>query len=396
MSQRLIGRSQDLKQLRDEGYSVEIRSGHLLLHDVPYVIASREVARGTLVSTLTMAGDVTAPPDTHVAMFIGEYPCDAEGRPLEAIRNSVGQQLAPDLAVDWMFSSKPVPAGAYADYHEKMTAYVRILAGHARAIDPSATAQTYAVIEADPNESVFHYLDTATSRAGIGVAAEKLSLGKVAIVGTGGTGSYILDLVAKTEVREIHLLDGDDFLSHNAFRAPGAAALEVLHRTPKKVTYLAELYAAMRRGVIPHPYDIAQSNVDELGEMDFVFLCIDPRPAKRLVVETLERCGVPFIDVGMGVELVEGSLRGTLRVTTSTPDRRDHFRFRAPLADAGLGDEYNANIQVADLNALNATLAVIRWKRLYGFYLDFRGEHHSTYTIDVNMLLSEDSDESSR
>ncbi len=114
----------------------------------------------------------------------------------------------------------------------------------------------------------------------------------------------------------------------------------------------------MRRGVIPHPYDIAQSNVDELGEMDFVFLCIDPRPAKRLVVETLERCGVPFIDVGMGVELVEGPLRGTLRVTTSTPDRRDHFRVRAPLADAGLGDEYNANIQVADLNALNATLAV--------------------------------------
>ncbi len=135
MSQRLIGRSQDLKRLRDEGYGIEIRSGHLLVHEVPYVTASRKVRRGSLVSTLTTAGDVTAPPNTHVAMFIGEYPCDAEGRPLEAIRNSGGQQLAPDLTVDWMSSSKPVPAGAYADYHEKMTAYVRILAGHARAID---------------------------------------------------------------------------------------------------------------------------------------------------------------------------------------------------------------------------------------------------------------------
>jgi len=38
--------------------------------------------------------------------------------------------------------------------------------------------------------------------------------------------------------------------------------------------------------------------------------------------------------------------------------------------------------------ALNAALAVIKWKKLVGFYADFRHEHHSTYTIEVNMLLS--------
>jgi hypothetical protein len=43
-----------------------------------------------------------------------------------------------------------------------------------------------------------------------------------------------------------------------------------------------------------------------------------------------------------------------------------------------------------DLNALNACLAVIRWKRLYGFYRDLEGEHHSLYTIDGNHLLNED------
>jgi hypothetical protein len=35
-------------------------------------------------------------------------------------------------------------------------------------------------------------------------------------------------------------------------------------------------------------------------------------------------------------------------------------------------------------------LAVIRWKRLYGFYLDFSDDYHSTYTIDSNCLASED------
>ena len=33
---------------------------------------------------------------------------------------------------------------------------------------------------------------------------------------------------------------------------------------------------------------------------------------------------LPFVDVGMGLELNDGSLGGILRVTTSTPGKRDH------------------------------------------------------------------------
>ncbi|CAN2525454.1 MULTISPECIES: hypothetical protein [Burkholderia] len=49
---------------------------------------------------------------------------------------------------------------------------------------------------------------------------------------------------------------------------------------------------------------------------------------------------------------------------------------------------YASNIQVADLNALNAVLAVIKWKKLRGFYRDLDREHHSTYTTDGNLLLN--------
>ena len=56
----------------------------------------------------------------------------------------------------------------------------------------------------------------------------------------------------------------------------------------------------------------------------------------------------------------------------------------------GDDDEYKTNIQIADLNMLNATLAVIRWKKHYGFYQDLEREHHTTYTTNVNMLLGED------
>jgi len=49
MSQRPINRSQDLRRLRNEGYNLEVRDGHLLLKEVPYVNEKREVKRGIVV-----------------------------------------------------------------------------------------------------------------------------------------------------------------------------------------------------------------------------------------------------------------------------------------------------------------------------------------------------------
>ena len=65
-------------------------------------------------------------------------------------------------------------------------------------------------------------------RVGIGALTELLIKDKVAIIGLGGTGSYILDLIAKTPVAEIRIFDADEFLQHNAFRAPSAASLDDL------------------------------------------------------------------------------------------------------------------------------------------------------------------------
>lgn len=76
MSHRLISRSGDLKQLRDEGYNIEIHpSVHLLVKDVPYVDEARTVQRGTLISKLDLADDVTLVPTDHTVRFIGSHPC---------------------------------------------------------------------------------------------------------------------------------------------------------------------------------------------------------------------------------------------------------------------------------------------------------------------------------
>ena len=92
MSQRPINRSADLKKLRDEGYDLEVRSGCLLVKDVPYVNSRKEVKRGILVIKLVLADDQTGRPDTHVAYFSGEHPCNEDGSEIAKIKH--GSQRA--------------------------------------------------------------------------------------------------------------------------------------------------------------------------------------------------------------------------------------------------------------------------------------------------------------
>ncbi len=388
MSNTLIARSPDLSRLRNEGYNIEVRAGFLLLKDVPYVNVRREVSRGTLVSKLNLAGDVTAKPDTHAAFFTGECPCDQNGTALsKIITGSNRHELAPGVIVDHSFSAKP--AEPDPDYHEKMTRHVVILSGPARAISPGVTAQTYApVVATAEDDTVFNYIDTASSRAEIGLVQRKLQLEKLAIVGLGGTGSYVLDLVAKTPVCEIHLFDGDTFLQHNAFRAPGAPSIEMLQQRPLKVAYLRDIYAKMRRGIVAHERHIDAGTANELRDMSFVFVCIDSGPTKTAIIAALNETNVPFVDTGMGVELIDGKLSGILRVTTASSEKRDHVGRRIPVVATEGDNDYAKNIQIADLNALNASLAVIKWKKLFGFYADLEREHHSSYTTDGNALTN--------
>jgi hypothetical protein len=79
MSLRLVARSPDLKRLQDEGYAIKItkNGGHLLVKEVPYLNASKQVKRGVLVSVLETNQDRTVKPNDHTAYFVGERPCDA-------------------------------------------------------------------------------------------------------------------------------------------------------------------------------------------------------------------------------------------------------------------------------------------------------------------------------
>jgi hypothetical protein len=396
MSQRPIARSPDLKRLRDEGLDLRVINGYLTVRQVPYVTSKREVARGTIIISLgDTADDVAKMPRDHTILFDGEYPCHANGRRIERMNaGGPNTEIGEGVVGRHYFSAKPKPLDHYDGFYHQVTSYIAILGGPAAAIDPKATAAVFPLVSGDDvgAEEVFEYVDTASSRADIVALSQKLALPRVGIVGLGGTGGYVLDLVAKTPVREIHTFDGDRMYQHNAFRAPGAASRAQLAEAPYKVDYYHGIYRNMRRGIVPHAYFITPETVDELAGMDFVFLCMEGE-GKRAVVARLEELGVSFIDVGMGVYMTaNGSLGGVVRATLSTPAMRQHVHEHDRIGFNAANDrnEYDRNIQIADLNMANAFMAVMRWKKLFGFYADLQHEHHTTLQIVTNELSNED------
>jgi len=398
MSATLISLNPDLARLEAEGYRLRIVRGvsnHLIVEGVPAVNSKREVIFGDLYTPLEIdaAGKVSSPLANHQCWWIGsEPPCDHTGQIMdELIANSGPEEKGDGITTRVGMSRKlksgnsPIP---YPDYHTKLTTYIALIWSPAAHVDPICTPRVdrpvAAVLEAQA--TVFHYPDMATTRAGIGAATAKLLVDRVAIIGLGGTGSYILDLLAKTPVREIHLFDGDEFDLHNAFRAPGAPDKKDLTK-PKKVDWFGAIYDRMRNGIVRHAYHIRAEQLAEVRDMRFVFLAIDDPTAKKVIVDFLLLERVPFIDVGMDLSLDRDvSLRGQARVTVGTPAVKDHIEQVVSFANGPENDVYR-NIQVADLNMLNAALAVIRWKKWLGFYGDDANEYHSLYNVQTGSLI---------
>lgn len=387
MSRQPIAHSPDLLRLQNEGYDLDIRGGYLLVRDVPYADADRRVERGTLIVKLDLAGNVATKPSDHRAYWTGTHPCHSNGSRISAFQHpAAAQDFGDGVRADFTFSAK----ADYRDFHHQVTTYVGRIAGEAAILDPDTTPKTFPAIPEDTAGGIFKYVDTASSRAGIGAINSRVGGQRIGIVGLGGTGAYVLDLVAKTVVLDIHLFDGDVFSQHNAFRGPGAPTIEQLRAKPKKVAHFAEIYGNMRNGIVPHPVFLDETNIALLDGLDFVFLCLDRATAKRVIVERLVANRTPFVEVGMGVFLSENQISGIVRTTTSTPDNRQQAASHISYADFGdVANEYATNIQIAELNALNAALAVIRWKKLFGVYRDAREEFYGGYSIATGEIVSE-------
>lgn len=384
MSQKLIDHSEDLKRIQNEGYEFEVINGYGIMSHIPYINSNGEIKLGKLISSINFQGDIAKYDNNHVISFCGEYPHQLDGSEISGIKYRNNSDIVAGVQVSYQFSNKP--NNNYKDYYEKFTNYAKIISYPAIAKNPCQTAKTFNKIITN-DESNFEYIDTNSSRAGIDSFNLKIAGQKVAIIGLGGTGSYILDFVSKTGVSEIHIFDGDIFNQHNAFRAPGAANKDIFSDNVKKVTYFKNLYRHMHKGIIEHEEYINESNVDFLQNIDFVFICIDSGESKKTIINKLTEKKIPFIDSGIGVrkeEFLNGQVRTSLFDESNYDDISKYIDFSID------GDDvYNTNIQIAELNALNATIAVIKWKQYFSIYSDAEKNRQDIYSIEVGEFAHE-------
>ncbi|BBY17121.1 ThiF family adenylyltransferase [Mycolicibacterium litorale] len=377
---------EQVARLVADGYDMVLASGHLVVRQLPYAAPSGLRKDGRLVLPVTYSGGVVNDASgDHRIWFAGEEPRDGLGQPLGS--GGQGRGFGNGEAADYMLSFKP-PSGAYTDLHAKIQHYAHILLNAARQIDASVRAKPCGSFQVVPDDLPLVYADTNTTRAGLANFSNLFRGHTIAIVGVGGTGSYILDHVAKTWVDRIILIDGDQLETHNAFRAPGAVAHDELEAKHNKAEYFAREYSRMHAGITAHPVALTADNLNLLEGATFVFLAAADAEARPEIMRSLRDRGIPFIDVGMSVREGEGGLTGMAKVTAYLPG--DEMTLPTKPALPPGEDDYNSNIQVAELNALNATLAVIRWKRYIGFYATHTPYNQSVYKLFLNELRNED------
>ena len=385
MSVQLINHSPDLKRLMDEGYNLSIKNGILVIKDIPYVNNNKEVCTGILVSKLTLSGQKAVYNQDHVVHFTGETPCHKDGRIMnEILHQQRTENHGNNIITQMSFSSKPT--SGYKDYFHKMVTYINILQSPAQSISPNATAKKFRVILSEGDNSIFEYFDTYSSRASINNISTKLEKYKIGIIGLGGTGSYILDFVSKTPVSEIHLFDGDKFYSHNAFRAPGAASKNELFEESSKVKYFKTKYSQMHKKIYEHELFLDESNLNLLKELNYVFIALDNGTAKKVVFDFLEQQNIPYTDVGLGISINEDKLLGMIRTSSFNPNSKKILKTNIDFEN-NEDNAYQSNIQIAELNALNAILAVINWKKHAGFYQTTVSSDETLFMVDTLKLL---------
>ena len=392
MSLKLIDPNSAWQALVDDGFHVEIRDQHLLMHNVPFVKSDKSIGRGTLICTYFVDSGVTQPPDNHQVWWTEDYPCFANGMAIEQLRNEDGErEILPGVVIRHRFSNKPDQfINGFSDHYSKLTHYARLLQAQAAVIVEGINAQTGVESVAEQcSQSPFAYSDTASARASVLMTSSKLTGLVIGIVGVGGTGGYVLDQVAKTPVASIHLFDADTFEQHNAFRAPGAASLADIKKNQQKVDYFSQIYSKIHTGVYPHPYKIDVGTVNELDRCDFVFLCVDHGMTRALAGNHLISRNIPFVDVGMNLHQVAktNKLIGTCRTTLCTSGNAADFSRLVPLDNDDEDILYRQNIQISDMNAINAQFAVMMWKQYFGFYQDDFGVTNLTFSLNTMSLV---------
>jgi hypothetical protein len=380
--QELASHNPFVQELVGQGYLVDFLNGYFVIYGLPYLDKDGALKHGDWASPVDLTNWVIDPPREHQAWFRGGRPHDQKGRELRLGGGPNQVKVAEDFVTNFSFSYKLLESGQmrlYRSFEEKVRTYLDTITAPAMAAYQNVTPLRAIEKKAAEQGSPLRFPDTLSSRYHMTDVSSLLRGKKVAIIGLGGTGSYILDFIARTHLDRIVLFDDDKVQVHTIFRIPGFIPRAI---GMSKVEALAQHYGNWHAGIDPVTQLITAQNIERLQEFDFVFVSVDDGPARRLIVDWLSSRAIPFVDCGMGLNRSVVGLNGTVRITGVDRAAYERTVNTAYLPTSNAKEnEYRRQAQIAELNALNAAFAVIRFKQ--HFKLFDRIDEAAWYTFET-------------
>ena len=368
--QELANHNSFVQELVDDCYDVDFIGGYFVIYGVPYLDKDGKLQHGDLASPVDLAGNAIEAPSSHQFWFRGCRPHDNTGRELRLSPRPHNVTITKDFITDHSFSLKLLNSSGqkrnYLSFEEKVRTYLDVITSPAMDAYPEATPLRNIERKAAEQGSPLRFPDTLSSRYHINDLSSLLRGKTVAIIGLGGTGSYILDMIARTHLEKITLFDDDKVHVHTIFRMPGFVPKAI---GKNKVDVLAQQYGQWHTAIVPVSERINSNNIEQLREFDFVFVSVDDGPSRLSIVSWLMENAIPFVDCGMGLNRLTGGLNGVVRITgvdRSAVERTVNTCYLP--TEKQPEDEYRKHAQIAEFNALNACLAVIRFKQHFNLY----------------------------
>ena len=383
------------------GFTVRVES------DVVLAVGVRCLLAGGVVGTCTIekSFDPASGKQTDRiggAVHASRITTDAEhdGRVYNADGTPIGNHIAGDgktwsnISIGKGSQGSPEEDGSARDLVHR---YAKQIIG---AVSAAGNSETPPLAIPDP----FKIPNTFEDRAGIRPVQDRIRGQRIAIIGLGGTGAYVLDLVAKTPVKGIHLLDADHIDWHNFMRAPGAPTaeeIELVHKGDlRKVDYYHSKYASLRKGIHPHAVRVDSpsmfSEFLSAHPIDYAFVCIDQltkgdSPRQDVVYCALSAAAVPFIDSGVSITVEGRAVMGA--VTTSFYDAGS-MAWKDSIPNARVEGKVPGyrNVQMPEVNALAASLAVMEWRRRTEQYVSESSSFLHKFRLERPRIVSVQTD----
>ena len=381
------------------GFAVEVESDVVRAVRVPCLLAGGLVGTCTIETSYDSA---SGQPDKRIGRDVHAVRIAVDEEHDGLVYNADGTPIGNHIGGDGKtWSCISIRKGARGSPEQDESAR-DLIHRYAKQIVGAVSSAGYSETAFLAMPSPFKIPNTFEARAAIGPVQNRIRGQSIAIIGLGGTGAYVLDLVAKTPVKEIHLLDSDEVEWHTFMRAPGAPTADEIESVRKgslrKVDYYHSKCASLREGVHPHAVRVDSPSMfaDFLSThpVDYAFVCIDQltdddSPRQDVVYRALSEAAVPFIDSGVSITVEDGAIRGA--VTTSAYCAGSVAWMNAiPNARVKGNVPGYRNVQLPEVNALAASLAVMEWRRRTEQYVSKSASFLHKFRLETPSIVTAD------